>query len=103
MGFLLRLSRTSLWQPGLRETNGFAARPLRTTKIDRRTMNKKKHKTHILILDGDDPEKELDFEIEFQLSLTPAERYEIMDKLVRDGLEFVKKPGYKKTPAIVAR
>ncbi len=66
-------------------------------------MNKKKHKVHMLILDGDDPEKELDFEIEFQLSLTPAERYEIMDKLVRDGLEFVRKRGYKKTPAIVAR
>lgn len=44
----------------------------------------KKHKTHIPILDRDDPQKELEFEIEFQLSLAPAERYEAMDRLVMD-------------------
>jgi len=65
-------------------------------------MSKKK-KTYILVLDKDDPEKELDFEIEFQLSLTPAQRYRIMDKLVRDGLEFIRKRGYQNTPAVVTR
>ncbi|MBI3587425.1 MAG: hypothetical protein HY088_09880 [Ignavibacteriales bacterium] len=63
----------------------------------------KKHKTHILILDDDNPEKELQFEIEFQLSLTPAERYEIMDSLVQDTLELTTRNGYQNTPAIVAR
>ena len=62
-----------------------------------------KQKTHILILDRDDPERELDFEIEFQLSLTEAERYEAMDRLVKDGLEFIGQHGYSKTPAIVTR
>jgi hypothetical protein len=66
-------------------------------------MVMKKHKTHILILDDDDPEKELEFEIEFQLSLTAAERYEIMDSLVQDILEMTSRNGYQNTPAIVAR
>jgi hypothetical protein len=63
----------------------------------------KKYKTHILILDGDDPERELAFEIEFQRSLTPAERYEIMESLVNDVLEIASRNGYQDTPAIVAR
>lgn len=66
-------------------------------------MAKNKHKTHILILDDDNPERELEFEIKFQLSLTPAERYEIMDSLVRDVLEMKSKHGYQNTPAIVTR
>jgi hypothetical protein len=60
-------------------------------------------KTHILILDKDDPKKELEFEVRFQLSLSAKQRYEIMDRLVKDGLEMVKKRGYKTTPAIVTR
>lgn len=60
-------------------------------------------KTYILILDKDDPKRELEFEIEFQLSLTPAERYEAMDRLVNDGLELMARNGYSKTPAIVTR
>ena len=62
-----------------------------------------KNKTHILILDHDDPPKELEFEIEFQLSLTAAERYEAMDRLVKDGLELLERHGYSKTPAIITR
>ena len=60
-------------------------------------------KTHILILDKDDPKKELEFEVRFQLSLSAKQRYEIMDRLVKDGLEMVKKRGYTTTPAIVTR
>lgn len=63
----------------------------------------KKYKTHILILDGDDPERELAFEIEFQRSLTAAERYEIMESLVKDVLELADRNGYQDTPSIVAR
>ena len=57
----------------------------------------------ILALDADDPEKELEFELDFQLSLTAAQRYELMDRLVKDGLELVKSHGYQRTPSIVAR
>jgi hypothetical protein len=59
--------------------------------------------THILLLENDDPYEELNFEIDFQLSLTPSQRYEIMDQLVKDGLEFEHKRGYKNTPKIVTR
>jgi hypothetical protein len=59
--------------------------------------------THILLLKNDDPYEELNFEIDFQLSLTPSQRYEIMDQLVKDGLEFEYKRGYKNTPKIVTR
>lgn len=63
----------------------------------------KKRKTYILILDKDDPKKELEFEITFQLSLTSAERYEAMDRLVHDGLELLERHGYSNTPKIVTR
>jgi hypothetical protein len=69
----------------------------------RNTASNKKRKTFILVLDKDDPEKELEFELDFQLSLTAAERYEMMDRLVKDGLEFIQRNGYKNTPAIVTR
>jgi hypothetical protein len=60
-------------------------------------------KTHILILDKDDPKKELEFEVKYQLSLSAKERYEIMDRLVKDGLELIKKRGYNPNPKIITR
>ncbi len=63
----------------------------------------KKRKTQILILDKDDPKRELEFELDFQRSLSTEERYEAMDRLVNDGLELIKQNGYSKTPAIIAR
>ena len=66
-------------------------------------MTMKKRKTYMLSLEKDDPKKEMEFEIEFQLSLTEKQRYEIMDRLVKEGLEFVRRNGYKNTPAIAAR
>lgn len=63
----------------------------------------KLRKTHILILDEDDPQKELEFEIKFQLSLTESERYEAMYRLCKDGLKILKTYGYSKTPKIVIR
>ena len=63
----------------------------------------RKGKTHILILDKDNPKKELEFEVQFQLSLSMKQRYEIMDRLVKDGLGRMKRHGYKPTPAIFTR
>lgn len=60
-------------------------------------------KTHILILDEDDPQKELEFEVKFQLSLSESERYEAMYRLCKDGLKMLKTYGYSKTPKIVIR
>ncbi len=63
----------------------------------------RKQKTHILFLEKDDPEKEMEFEIEFRRSLSERQRYEIMDRLVKEGLEFVRRYGYKNTPATITR
>ncbi len=63
----------------------------------------RKHKTFILAVDGDDPEKELEFELEFQMSLTPVERYEIMNQLVKDGLALIQERGYKNDTSVVIR
>jgi len=63
----------------------------------------RKKKTHILILDKDDPEREFEFEIEFMLSLTPAERYRMMSRLVRMGRRMKGKHDRKEAPALIAR
>lgn len=58
----------------------------------------------ILKLAKDNPKKELEFEIKFQLSLTTAKRFEMM--FGRDALEFLKfarKHERFKTPVIVKR
>ena len=64
---------------------------------------KQKKKTYMLAMKNDDPELEIEFEMKFQFSLSDRQRYEIMDQLVKDGLEFVEKNGFENTPAIIAR
>ncbi len=63
----------------------------------------KKKKTFILMLEKDDPQKELEFEVAFQLSLTVAQRYERMKKLFKQTMDTVKKHDYPKTPEIISR
>jgi hypothetical protein len=63
----------------------------------------KKHKTHILQLEKDDPNKEVEFEIEFQLSLIVEQRYKRMKKLVNQTMKTVKQHDYPKTPKIISR
>jgi len=66
-------------------------------------MKKKKSKARILLVDGDDPKKELDFELDFMLSLTMRQRYKIMERIYKEGLAKMKRDGYKITPGIFAR
>lgn len=55
------------------------------------------------MLEKDDPKKELEFEIAFQLSLTVRQRYKRMKKLVDQTIDAVKKNDYPKTPSIISR
>jgi hypothetical protein len=64
---------------------------------------KKKLKAFILAVDGDDPAKELEFELDFQMSLTPRQRYRIMHSLVKAGQEFELRNGYQPTSEVVIR
>lgn len=66
-------------------------------------MAKKKHKTFMLILEKDDPEKELDFELDFQASLTTQERFKMMFVRSAEVAEMMKRNGRRKSPQIVKR
>ena len=57
----------------------------------------------MLILDKDDPERESEFELDFMLSLTMAQRYKMMSRLVRAGLRRKKKNESKKAPQLITR
>jgi len=62
----------------------------------------KKQKTHILTVENDDPKKELEFEIAFQLSLTVAQRYRRMQKMFGKTMNK-KKHDHQKTSEIISR
>ena len=57
----------------------------------------------ILKLDHDDEEKELDFEIEYQLSLTTEERFQMMFQRSREIAEMLLRNGYRKPFEIIKR
>ena len=63
----------------------------------------KKKNTHILSLEKDDPKKELEFEITFQLSLTSSQRYKRMVKMFKQNMDYINKNERQKTPAIISR
>ena len=64
----------------------------------------KKKKSHILILDKDNPEKEIDFEIEYQLSLTTQQRFKMMFERSRElALRMIKKMDVEKAIAVIKR
>ena len=63
----------------------------------------KKKKTNILSLENDDPKKELEFEIAFQLSLSSSQRYKRMIKMFKQNKTIINKNERKKTPAVISR
>jgi len=48
-------------------------------------------------------EKELDFEIEYQLSLTTAQRFKMMFKKSKEMIELLRKNGHRKPFEITKR
>ena len=63
----------------------------------------RKRKTYILQLEKDDPKKEIEFEVAFQLSLTEKQRYKRMMKLFKQAMAERKKYDYPKTTVIISR
>jgi hypothetical protein len=57
----------------------------------------------ILKLEKDDKEKELDFEIEYQLSLTTEQRFEMMFIRSRQIAEMLIRYGHRKPFEIIKR
>lgn len=64
---------------------------------------KQKHKTHILKLKRDNPKKELQFELDYQSSLTTKERFEMMFKRSNQLKEMLIKNGHRKPFEIIKR
>lgn len=56
-----------------------------------------------LKLEKDDSEKELDFELEYQLSLTTQERFEMMFRKSREIARLLIENGHRKASEIIKR
>ncbi len=73
-------------------------------KTKKKNLNRtEKQNVYILQLENDDPKKEMEFEVNFMLSLTEKQRYKRMMELFKSTLAEVKKVEYSKAPAIVSR
>ncbi len=57
----------------------------------------------ILVLDHDDEEKELEFELAFLRSLTTQERFDLMFQRSREMAEMLLRHGYRKPSEITER
>jgi hypothetical protein len=57
----------------------------------------------ILIVEGNNPEREFTFDLEHMLSLTTAERYRWMLDRSREAVERMTRNGYIQTPNIIKR
>ena len=62
---------------------------------------KKRKKTCILLVKGDQPKRELEFELDFQASLTTQQRFEMMFKRSDQIKETLIRHGYRKPVEIV--
>lgn len=60
-------------------------------------------KAMILMLEKDDPQKELEFEVAYMRSLTMRQRCNIMQRLMEYAIKEKKRIGHKITPEIIAR
>jgi hypothetical protein len=67
------------------------------------SIMKRNYKTYVLKLKGNNPKKELEFEIDFQSSLTTRERFEMMFKKSNQIKELLFKNGHRKTFEVIKR
>ncbi len=57
----------------------------------------------ILKIDTDDEEKEIDFEVDYLLSLTAEQRFHMMSQRSKELAEMLVKNGHRKAPEIIKR
>lgn len=57
----------------------------------------------ILVLDKNDEDKEIDFELSYLASLTINERISLMENKSKEMKSILKKNGHRKTPQIIKR
>jgi len=64
---------------------------------------RKKYKTFTLALDKEDPERELEFELDFQASLSVQDRFTMMFRRSREIMEALIRHGHRKPVEITKR
>jgi hypothetical protein len=57
----------------------------------------------ILKIDKDDEEKEIDFELDYQLSLTVDQRFSMMFQKSKELVDMLEKNGHRKPSEIIKR
>ena len=70
---------------------------------DAMKAKKKNHRTFVLAVEGDDPEKELEFELDFLATLTTSERFQRMLDSTRDLEKMWLRHGHRKPTSVVKR
>ena len=67
------------------------------------TRPRDRRMTGVLKLSVDDPERELDFELAYQRSLTTQERFTLMFRKSRELADSLVRHGHRKSLAVVKR
>lgn len=66
-------------------------------------MGKKAKGNGLLLLKKDDEKKEIEFELQYLLSLTIQERFQLMRRKSREMLALLEQNGHGKTAEVVKR
>jgi hypothetical protein len=66
-------------------------------------MGKKVNSRGVLLLKKDDEQKEIEFELQYLLSLTVQERFQLMRRKSREMLALLEQNGHGKTAEILRR
>lgn len=66
-------------------------------------MGKKASGNGLLLLKKDDEKKEIEFELQYLLSLTVQERFQLMLRKSREMLALLEQNGHRKTAEVLKR
>ena len=66
-------------------------------------MGVKKKRKNVLLMKIHDEEKEIEFELQYLLSLSVQERFELMERKSRELKNLLYAHGYRRTPEIIKR
>jgi hypothetical protein len=66
-------------------------------------MGKKVNSRSVLLLKKDDEQKEIEFELQYLLSLTVQERFKLMRRKSREMLALLEQNGHRKAAEVVKR
>jgi hypothetical protein len=66
-------------------------------------MNRLEKASRILLLKSGDEDREIDFELDFLRSLTPRQRFLLMERKSREMRALLRRHGHRTTPSITKR